>query len=116
MPEKPLPKVHVTAEDLKAMPEYSASLPTGTYIGKRWKCQVGPDRDSGRKSWWIGEYHDINDPKNVGIRWHEVWLVDRYTTPAEPHPNHPQKCVCHTTPYQFGACPACVAWRLKHER
>jgi hypothetical protein len=113
--KKTYPKVHITAADLAALPEYSASLPTGTYLGKRWKRDCGPDRDSGRKTWFIGEFYPIDIPGEVGIRWSEVWLVPAYG-PTEIHPKEAKTCLCHTEPYKFGVCHVCAAWRWKHER
>ena len=57
--------LRITAAALKALPEYSMSLPTGTTIGRRWKHRprgVGDD-------WTIGEYVPDDDPTQIGIKW-----------------------------------------------
>lgn len=86
--------VHLTAAELDRLLEYSASLPTGTTIGKRWRRNVNAYRCAtcdehtfghGRgecrvfaalpPEWWIGEYVEDPDPKFVGIRWTRVRVV-----------------------------------------
>lgn len=67
----------MTQAALEAMVEYSCSIPTGTTIGKKWKC----DRNFGRRSstvgpdWMTGEYIDHQDPNKVGIKWRKVVIV-----------------------------------------
>ena len=34
----------ISLEDLKALPEYSTTIPTGVTIGKRWRCATRPYR------------------------------------------------------------------------
>lgn len=50
--------------------EYSASLPSGTFIGKKWK------RNCFNGTWVMGEYVEHDDPKLVKIIWREILLVD----------------------------------------
>lgn len=62
-------------EEFHQLLEYSASLPTGTTIGKKWRCRRG-----GR--WWLGTYVEEADPKfkklgYVGIRWYRI-CIDPY--------------------------------------
>lgn len=67
----------ISREELAALLEYSCSLPTGTTIGKRWRRDTNAYRDDRRgvpSEWVLGEYVDIGDPANVGIRW--TWAVD----------------------------------------
>lgn len=64
-----IPDICVISQDeLDGLPEYSASLPTGTTIGKRWKAK----RANGE--WQIGEYvlDPRGDPEFAGIRWRDV--------------------------------------------
>lgn len=80
--EETLPRLRLTAAEFKALPEYSCSLPTGTTIGKRWKRLDGAhDRAfkaaGGKPRWMVGEFHDIGDPKHVGIRWFKPVVVVR---------------------------------------
>lgn len=56
--------------------EYSFSLPTGTIVGKRWKC----NRDwytPGAEDWVMGEYAECDppDPKRVRIIWRKLVVV-----------------------------------------
>lgn len=44
----------LTRAQLESLPEYSASLPTGQYTGKRWRRRY---RDAdGSLAWQVGEY------------------------------------------------------------
>jgi hypothetical protein len=84
--KKPDLVVHLTKAEFDALPEYSASLPTGTTIGKKWKRNnfahhLGLMRIDvlgltflfpSPADWWMGEYYDIDDPKKVGIRWSKI--------------------------------------------
>lgn len=64
--------------EFKALLNYSASLPTGTTPGKRWRAKY-----RGTGNWWMGEYlDDIRvDPrgarfgKTIGIKWRRILIV-----------------------------------------
>lgn len=69
----------ISEADLIALPEYSCTLPTGTTLGKRWRCATKyTDRDS--TEWMIATYVEHPDPDRVGIAW--VWAV---VEPGRPH-------------------------------
>jgi hypothetical protein len=94
-----LPPLRLTLEQFQALPEYSATLPTATTIGKRWRRQDGiydaSLRHYGRTKeeadrlcpWMIGEYAvnwvpdpaepwmNIPDPKRVKINWYRPVIV-----------------------------------------
>ncbi len=54
----------ITLEELKALPEYSLTVPTGVTIGKRWRCATQP---------WNTKYaHDTSE-----------WLIKTYV--EDPH-------------------------------
>jgi len=63
----------MTAAELAALPEYSASVPTGTTIGKRWSRRR--DCFDPSRGYFMGEYVPHPDPGRVGIVWREVLLV-----------------------------------------
>lgn len=68
---------YLTETEFDELPEYSLSLPTGTFIGKKWRCDhsvrhLGADHD-----WWMGEYVEDPDPKMVGIKWRKIAIVER---------------------------------------
>ena len=69
--------------ELFALLEYSCSLPTGTTIGKQWRCDVHAYRKKAipkdQHEWQIGEYTEDTDPGMVGIRW--TWAVDANHSP-----------------------------------
>lgn len=65
----------LTRAEFDALPEYSASLPTGTTVGKRWKRLNGVHdyefmASGGEPVWMIGEFVEIGDPTAVGINWY----------------------------------------------
>ncbi len=72
------------------MYEYSTSLPSGTYLGKVWKCLRG-------NNWTMGEYvpdakakiGKDGNPETVGIIWRDIVVEDENgdisnTKPANP--------------------------------
>lgn len=68
--------VYLTYNELKDLPEYSCSLPTGTIEGKRWKRDMNfgnykknPDL---QPDWVMGEYVDHPDPQKIGIEWSRI--------------------------------------------
>ncbi|EUB97232.1 hypothetical protein PMI07_000808 [Rhizobium sp. CF080] len=67
-----LPPLHLTKAEFEALPEYSATLPTGTTGGKRWRRQDGAyDRRCEKPTWIVGEFEakDFGDQKNIRINW-----------------------------------------------
>ena len=65
--------VRLTRREFDELPEYSASVPTGTTIGKRWKRRVGPHE--GPPTWQMGEYQEDSDPDKVRIAWSTIVLA-----------------------------------------
>jgi len=57
-------------EELDKLLEYSTSIPTGTTIGKKWKCRRPAYGEP--FNWFTGEYVPDPDPKMVGIKWRKV--------------------------------------------
>lgn len=63
--------------------EYSLSLPTGKYFGKRWKRELyKPGRSWSECSipydpprWWMGEYYDMHSKDQIGIYWRKIILL-----------------------------------------
>lgn len=72
-----LPVLRLPLHEFNALLEYSASLPTGTTPGKRWKRLDGSHdrafiRAGGKPRWMIGEY-DPNDDgkgKKIKVNWY----------------------------------------------
>lgn len=60
--------------------DYSCSLPSGVYIGKRWKRHV-PFNSPGQ--WWLGEYAEDPDPEQARILWRLIDIVVNVGTPDE---------------------------------
>ncbi len=69
----PLHIAVMTQREFDELPEYSATLPTGTCIGKRWK------RRARSGTWTMGEYCDEPDqdkyPGLIQIRWRRIEVV-----------------------------------------
>lgn len=65
----------VDQEAFDALYDYSASLPTGTTIGKRWKRRKNYHDES--QGWILGEYAECSppDPQQVRIIWRELEVV-----------------------------------------
>ncbi len=67
----------MTKADFDALREYSCTLPTGTYIGKRWKRALFKDKyGSEVVGWMMGEYAPNPDPKEVDIIWRNIEVVN----------------------------------------
>lgn len=89
----------MTKEVFEHLPEYSSTLPTGTYFAKRWKRDINEpnryaimqireygtleEKEKAAKlkfedfppKWWMGEYAEDEDPKQVKIIWREILVV-----------------------------------------
>jgi len=89
----------MTREQFDSLATYSSTLPTGTYFAKRWKrdmnepkrynlamvrhhgseeekekaAKFGPDAFPPK--WWMGEYTEDEDPKQIKILWREVIII-----------------------------------------
>lgn len=71
-----LPPLQITLDELERLPEYRATLPTGTTPGKRWKSEQGWQfamKDKLIKTRWIvGEYdptYNGSDP-TIKVNWY----------------------------------------------
>ena len=66
-----LPVLRLTDREMTKMLEYSASIPTGKIIGKRWKRRL----DNEGKSWVVGGYEHLSPedqlkwPGEIAILW-----------------------------------------------
>lgn len=58
-----------TRADFDLLPEYSATIPTGAYVGKMWKRRQ-PDR------WLLCWYAPADKPDHVVVHWRELIVVD----------------------------------------
>lgn len=70
--------VTMTPEEFKNLPEYSCTIPTGTTVGKRWRCNqaFGTGRKPQWNDWYMGEYVKHPDPKMVGIEWSRIRVLE----------------------------------------
>jgi hypothetical protein len=77
-----LPVLRLTAREFMELPEYSATVPTGAFIGKRWRCLVGSHdlpwcQAGGIPRWVIREYVAVADPKMAGIKQYRPIVIVR---------------------------------------
>jgi hypothetical protein len=84
---------YLTTEEFHRLPDYSASIPTGTTIGKKWRRYVCHFKDSKgieffsdnvpenmkliSEEWRMGEYVPHDDPNLVGIKWTKILIVGK---------------------------------------
>lgn len=59
-----------TPDQFARLMEYSSSIPTGRYAGKRWKRFAS-------SKWWLGEFFEMDPPESgaLEIRWRELVVV-----------------------------------------
>jgi hypothetical protein len=62
------PRISITCREFKQLDEYSASVPTGVYVGKRWRHEVGAfdhkwKAEGGKPFWIIREYIECDPPE-----------------------------------------------------
>lgn len=71
----------ISVADFKKLPEYTMTLPTGTFVGKRWKARTSRNRWSPYSGlvgseyperWIMGEYVDHPEPGQIGIEWRRL--------------------------------------------
>lgn len=80
--DKGRPILRLTYQQFKDLPEYSATNPTGTTIGKRWKRYDGAHdlvwlARGGIPYWVVGEYalHLTEPEKYVRIIWYKLVII-----------------------------------------
>lgn len=72
-----LPTALIYAADWKRLPEYSCSMPTGVFYGKRWKRNTTAyDPRTTEPNWVIGGYEPHEDETKAAIVWFDVMVVD----------------------------------------
>lgn len=71
---------YLTEEALHKVGEYSCSLPTGTTLGKIWARNDNAFTPDPIPDWWLGQYVDDPDPKQVGIIWRKIEIRPKCLT------------------------------------
>jgi hypothetical protein len=86
--------IRIYVWQLESMNEYSNTLPTGTTPFKLWKCNVNNTWNRRQQGlppteplWVVGQYHPIDDPDRVGIRWFDVQLLEGPKPPGWEAPD-----------------------------
>ena len=74
-------RVFLSTAQLRVLPEYSTSLPTGTTPGKQWRRAVRPWQTSPSAEWLLGEYGEPYPEGHkhhgkIPIFWREIVVVD----------------------------------------
>jgi hypothetical protein len=78
-----LPPLRLTRPEFEGLLEYSATLPTGTTTGKRWRRLDGAHDHAfkllgGKPRWVIGEYGAVSkDGKKIDIHWYRPIITVR---------------------------------------
>jgi hypothetical protein len=62
-------------EYFRQLAEYDCSLPTGTFIGKRWKRTVCRTNRVDQSYWVMGEFVYIGSTSEVGIKWRRIEVI-----------------------------------------
>lgn len=71
------PTALIYRDDFQRLQEYSCTVPTGVYVGKRWKCNLNVYAPA-EPNWIMGAYETAaHDPSMCALRWYDVMLVDR---------------------------------------
>lgn len=68
-----------TPDQFRRLMEYSTSMPTGKYDGKRWKRAIYKDRNYTVGGWQLGEYYETPEltvQGLIGIRWRDLQVVE----------------------------------------
>ena len=66
----------VDRRTFEALPTYSATLPTGAFVGKLWKRRE-PERTDLPATWWLGEYAaHPSDASKVLIVWRLLLVAE----------------------------------------
>lgn len=66
---------YMTFGEFRALLDYSCSLPTGTTIGKRWRCRTPYHTGPGiLHRYDMGEFVPHDDPKLIGIKWRRIFI------------------------------------------
>ena len=73
-----LERMRIKQQDFLALPEYSASVPTGGRIGQRWRRdhQWLDDQGKVQSRWYIGEWVQDKEPGYSIVRWY-IPLIER---------------------------------------
>lgn len=70
-----MPTIRLYRYELKALPEYSCSMPTGTTHWKMWSCNesFGTRRPD---SWIVAQYVPHKNPEVVGVRVFKIEFLE----------------------------------------
>jgi hypothetical protein len=90
-PQEVIAEAHIHSQAVKIhefvfkeLLEYSTSMPTGVYAGKRWKCRIHKNGQWTDK-WILGEYIDDGaDDGTLLERWTPIEIIPR--RPIVPFP------------------------------
>ena len=73
----------MTKKEFDDLPTYSCTMPTGVFLGKRWKRddnearrfrapKPGPDIP---EDWWMGEYAESDKPNMCANVWRKIYVL-----------------------------------------
>lgn len=79
-PERTNAPICLSEKDFEALDDYSCSLPSGTYVGKRWKRRFPYVHDPDVVPvWTMGEYCECDIPGQIGINWRPIVVANATT-------------------------------------
>jgi hypothetical protein len=75
--------VLMTRDQLRELPEYTITLPTGTYVGKMWRSYSGRVKHVAdarvqieKDAWMLCWYEDCEDPTRIAIKRRTILLLE----------------------------------------
>lgn len=64
--------IYLTQEAFDLLPEYSATFPSATTIGKQWKRRQPGESPGALDELFLGEYVPCDEAGLVGIKWQKI--------------------------------------------
>lgn len=79
-PERTNAPICLSEKDFESLDDYSCSIPSGTYVGKRWKRRFPYVHDPDVVPvWTMGEYCECDTPGQIGINWRPIVVANAAT-------------------------------------
>lgn len=74
-------RAFLTTAQLRALPEYSTTLPTGQTPGKQWRRAQRPWHNRASDEWWLGQYGEPYPEGHkhhgqIPIYWKQIVVTD----------------------------------------
>lgn len=66
----------MTVATLEELPNYSGSVPSGTYAGKMWRCALHYKEQGPGDRWYLRWYCDSDQPGMIDIETRPILIVE----------------------------------------